>query len=216
MQTIFSKKSLSLLAAGALLGLVSQYALAQNYVSADTEAAIATSFQAKGQAGLDRLKQDQTNAACTMEALSGKPLSDYASSHIEAANLASIKAPSDGQYLGDWKAGEKIAQNGKGWSWKDKPSKPAGGNCYNCHQIDKASIGGTIGPNLWNYGKLRGVTDPNSPATKVIVEYTWGKLNNAKAYLACSNMPRFDRVLDEQQIKDIMALLLDPASPVNQ
>jgi hypothetical protein len=35
------------------------------------------------------------------------------------------------------------------------------------------------------------VTDPASPASKAIVEYTWGKIWNAKAYNACSNMPRF-------------------------
>jgi sulfur-oxidizing protein SoxX len=64
---------------------------------------------------------------------------------------------------------------------------------------------------LYNYGKLRG----NSQA---IVDYTWGKLQNAKAYNACSGMPRFGHtgILTEKQIKDIMALLLDPASPVNQ
>jgi sulfur-oxidizing protein SoxX len=29
-----------------------------------------------------------------------------------------------------------------------------GGNCYNCHQIDKKEISfGTIGPSLYNYGK---------------------------------------------------------------
>jgi L-cysteine S-thiosulfotransferase len=34
----------------------------------------------------------------------------------------------------------------------------------------------------------------------------------------CSNMPRFgsNKVLDEQQIKDVMAYLFDPESPVNK
>ena len=94
-----------------------------------------------------------------------------------------------------------------------------GGNCYNCHQISKAEISyGTIGPSLYNYGKLRGVADPASPASKAIVEYTWGKLYNAKAYNACSGMPRFGhgKMLDEAQLKHLMALLLDPKSPVNQ
>ena len=50
------------------------------------------------------------------------------------------------------------------------------------------------------------------------MQYTWGKLWNSKAYAACSNMPRFGhaKLLDEEQIRDIMALLLDPKSPVNQ
>jgi sulfur-oxidizing protein SoxX len=94
-----------------------------------------------------------------------------------------------------------------------------GGNCYNCHQISKEEISfGTIGPSLYNYGKIRGVSDPNSAASKPIVEYTWGKIWNAKAYNACSNMPRAGHMgnLTEAQIRDVMALLLDPASPVNK
>jgi sulfur-oxidizing protein SoxX len=50
------------------------------------------------------------------------------------------------------------------------------------------------------------------------VEYTWGKIWNAKAYNACSNMPRAGHagVLNEAQVRHIVALLLDPASPVNK
>ena len=106
-------------------------------------------------------------------------------------------------------------------TWTDASASPKsnGGNCYNCHQIDQAEISfGTIGPSLWNYGKLRGVKNPSDPASAEIVRYTWGKLWNSKAYAACSNMPRFGhaKLLDEDQIRDIMALLLDPASPVNR
>jgi L-cysteine S-thiosulfotransferase len=65
---------------------------------------------------------------------------------------------------------------------------------------------------------MRGVSDPNSPASRAIVEYTWGKIWNAKAYNACSNMPRAGHagILNEQQVKHIVALLLDPQSPVNK
>jgi sulfur-oxidizing protein SoxX len=104
-------------------------------------------------------------------------------------------------------------------TWTDPAGAPAGGNCYNCHQMSKAEISfGTIGPSLYNYGKLRGVNDPADPASAPIVQYTWGKIWNAKAYSACSEMPRFGhaKVLSEQQIQDLMALLLDPKSPVNQ
>ena len=36
--------------------------------------------------------------------------------------------------------------------------------------------------------------------------------------LACSNMPRFgaNKVLNEKQIQDLVALLFDPESPVNK
>ena len=62
------------------------------------------------------------------------------------------------------------------------------------------------------------MTESNSAAAKPIVEYTWGKIWNAKAYNACSNMPRAGHkgILTEAQVRDVMALLLDPKSPVNQ
>lgn len=165
-------------------------------------------FEARGIAGLDRLKQDLTQTECSKEG----ELSEKTIAAIEKANLATIKPPSDGIYLGDWKAGETLAQSGRGSTWSDPATAPNGGNCYNCHQISKTELSyGSLGPSLYNYGKLRG----NSQA---IVDYTWGKLNNAKAYNACSGMPRFghSNILTEKQIKDLMALLLDPASAVNQ
>ncbi len=106
-------------------------------------------------------------------------------------------------------------------TWTDPSAEPKdnGANCYNCHQIDNKEISfGTIGPSLWNYGKQRGVKDLTDPAAAPIVQYTWGKLWNSKAYAACSNMPRFGHLglLNERQLRDVMALLLDPKSPVNQ
>lgn len=181
------------------------------------DAMMRASFREQGIAKLDRLNQDDAQKACSQ----AKPPSAAATKKIEAAQMATIKWPADGQYIGDWKEGEKLAQNGRGMTWTDASAAPAknGAMCYNCHQIDKKEISfGTIGPSLWNYGKLRGVTDPADPAAAAIVKYTWGKLYNSKAYSACSNMPRFGHaeLLNEQQIRDVMALLLDPKSPVNQ
>lgn len=178
-----------------------------------------TSFRDQGQATVARLQQDETDKACTAADVAGKPLSDAQAKAIEATNLATIKPPADGKYLGDWKAGEKLAQSGKGMTWSDKPGEANGANCYNCHQISKTEISyGTLGPSLYHYGKLRGVTDPDSPQAKAVLEYTWAKIWNAKAFSACSGMPRFghEGILTEGQIKDVMALLLDPKSPVNQ
>ena len=123
-----------------------------------------------------------------------------------------MKYPADGKYLGDWKRGEAIAQNGRGLQFSDKLGDVAGGNCYACHQINKAEIEhGNIGPSLTGYGKLRGQTEP-------IVKYTWARIWNSHSFNACANMPRFGDagILTEAQIKDVMALMLDPASPVNQ
>lgn len=169
-----------------------------------------SSFQAKGQATMDRLIQDDVQAVCS-EA-EGKPLPKEKAAAIEKHQLSMVKFPADGKFLGDFAAGEKIAQTGKGFQWNDKPGSVAGGNCYACHQLTKKEISfGNIGPSLYNYGKLRGSGEP-------IVKYTWAKLYNAKAFSACSSMPRFGHkgILTEQQLKDVMALLLDPKSPVNQ
>jgi L-cysteine S-thiosulfotransferase len=173
------------------------------------------SFREQGVAKLDRIQQDLGQAACS----SPQAPSDAVVKQIEQQAAATIKPPADGQYLGDWREGERIAQNGRGLTWTDAAGAPNGGNCYNCHQISKAEISfGTIGPSLYQYGKLRGVSNPASAEAAPIVQYTWGKLYNSKATNACSGMPRFGHagILNEAQMRHVMALLLDPASPVNQ
>ena len=188
-------------------------------VDALTKQTLASSFRDQGIAKLDRLQQDESNAACSAADASGVPLDAKMAAAIEAANLKTVQAPQDGKWVGDWKEGEKIAQNGRGMTWTDKAGSANGGNCYNCHQITKEEISfGTLGPSLYNYGKIRGVTDPASDASKAIVEYTWGKVWNAKAYNACSGMPRFGHagILTEAQVRDVVALLVDPKSPVNR
>jgi len=214
------KKSTHLLAAaGATLLVVAGCASAPAPADLDREAqaAIKASFRDQGIAKVDRLNQDLGQSACS----SDQAPDAQTTKQIEAVALATIPKPADGKYLGDWQKGEKLAQSGRGMTWSDASAATSanGGNCYNCHQLDKAEISyGTIGPSLWNYGKTRGVTDPSSALSAPIVQYTWVKLWNSNAYAACSNMPRFGHkgLLDEKQIADIMALLLDPKSPVNQ
>jgi len=169
-------------------------------------------FKADGIAGLDRIDQDATQKFCSDPVFSISKQGEKMREKIQKINMDSIKQPSDGKYIGDWKKGEAIAQSGRGSTWTDKADTPIGGGCYNCHQIDPKEISyGNIGPSLTGYAKLRG----NS---QEVVTYTWNRINNSKAYNACSNMPRFAhfKLLTEQQMQDVMALLLDPASPVNQ
>lgn len=183
------------------------------------EAMTKSSFQDRGIAKVTRLDVDEANRACSAADVSGKPLDEKLAKAIEEANMKTVKWPSDGKFLGDWKQGETIAQSGRGLTWSDATNQANGGNCYNCHQISKEELSfGTLGPSLYNYGKLRGVSDPNAAASKAIVEYTWGKLWNARAYNACSQMPRVGHggILNEAQIKHVMALLLDPQSPINK
>ena len=214
------KKTITVIAAAAAAALLAACA-GPGSSSADLDAQalamIKASFRDQGIAKMDRLNQDLGQAACS----SDKAPSEAVAKQVEAEALASVKWPTGGQYFGDWKTGETIAQNGRGMTWTDASAATSanGGNCYNCHEIDKKEISfGTIGPSLWNYGKIRGVKDVTDPAAAPIVQYTWGKLWNSKAYSACSNMPRFghQKLLDEQQIRHLMSLLLDPRSPVNQ
>jgi len=189
-------------------------------LDAMTDRIVKASFRTERIATVDRiLATDETNRLCSQADAAGKPLDEKTAKRIEETNFKAIKWPSDGKFLGDWKQGESIAQSGRGLTWTDDAKAAAGGNCYNCHQISKEEISfGTLGPSLYNYGKIRGVSDPSSAASKPIVEYTWGKIWNSKAYNACSNMPRAGHagVLNEAQVRHIVALLLDPNSPVNK
>jgi sulfur-oxidizing protein SoxX len=168
------------------------------------------SFKDAGQAKLDRLDQDETQRVCSQYA--GREIPKDIAARIEQQNLATIKYPVDGKLVGDWKTGERIAQEGRGKQFNDDPSGPVGANCYACHRLAPQELSyGTIGPSLYRFGKERGFTDD-------VRRYAWGKVFNPDAYAACSNMPRFGHngILTEQQIRDVVALLMDPASPVNQ
>ncbi|HYW57910.1 MAG TPA: sulfur oxidation c-type cytochrome SoxX [Polaromonas sp.] len=186
-------------------------------VAAATQKVLQSSFRDQGIAKTAWLVQDASNKNCS-EA-QGAALDDKLAKAIETANLETVKMPTDGKFIGDWREGEKIAQNGRGMTWTDPAGSANGGSCYNCHQISKEELSfGSIGPSLYNYGKLRGVANPAAADSKPIVDYTWGKLWNAKAYNACSGMPRFGHagILNETQLRHVMALLLDPQSPVNK
>jgi len=179
-------------------------------LSAKAAATMKASFKDAGQAKLDRLDQDETQRVCSLYA--GKALPKDVAARIEALNLATIHYPADGKLVGDWKNGEKIAQEGRGKQFSDDPAGPVGANCYACHQLTPQELAyGTIGPSLYKFGATRGYTDETR-------KYAWGKVFNPDAYAACSNMPRFGHngILTDAQIRDVVALLVDPQSPVNK
>ncbi len=105
---------------------------------------------------------------------------------VEAAELKQVKYPADSNWTGDWKEGEKIAQNGRGMQFTDAVGGVNGGNCCACHQLTKAR------DLLRQY---RSVAVPVRQALRgnppEVVKYTWGKIWDSNAYSACSNMPRF-------------------------
>lgn len=196
----------SILGAAALgLALTAQ---AQDY-RAKAVALMKHDFHARGIAHVDRLTEDGVQTVCNR---SGNNPPKEIAERLERDQLEAIKYPLDGKLLGDWKSGEKIAQNGRGMTWSDKANQSNGGSCYNCHRIGpKETSYGSIGTNLYQFGKTRGYGPQ-------IQKYVYGKIYNAKAFNLCSNMPRFGHsgTLTEKQIKDLVALLLDPDSPVNK
>ena len=164
---------------------------------------------------LARLSQDEGQKMCSAVR------NDVA--RIPPAQLAAfieksrgeIRYPAGGRMMGDWKQGESIAQNGYGQRFgtdPDDPKRPNGGNCYACHQLAPQELSfGTVGPSLLGYGRQRG-------ASEAMQKFVYEKIYNAWVVLACSNMPRFGHhgFLTPEQIAHAVALLLDPASPVNQ
>jgi sulfur-oxidizing protein SoxX len=212
MKTTHIKKLLTITGFIVASSLLQNVAVAQQKNDPKFNKTMTDSFKADGIAGLDRINQDATQKFCSDPVFASSKQGEKMREKIQKINMESIKQPSDGKYIGDWKRGEAIAQSGRGATWTDKADTVIGGGCYNCHQIDAKEISyGNIGPSLTGYGKLRGYSQE-------VVTYTWNRINNSKAYNACSNMPRFAhfKLLNEQQIQDVMALLLDPASPVNQ
>jgi sulfur-oxidizing protein SoxX len=174
----------------------------------DVQKVLQRDFQARGQATMDRVVQDGVQRVCTES--NDRPPAELAK-QLEADQLKTVAFP-QGSLMGDWKSGERIAQNGRGGQWTDAAGAAGGGSCYNCHQLSpQESSFGTLGPSLLRFGAKRG----NGPETQ---RYVYGKIYNAKAYNLCSQMPRlgFSGTLTPEQIKDLVALLLDPASPVNK
>jgi L-cysteine S-thiosulfotransferase len=174
----------------------------------DVEKVLLRDFKPRGQATMDRVLQDGVQRLCTET--QNNPPSEVAKA-LEADQMKAIAFPT-GSLIGDWQRGEKVAQGGRGLTWSDRAGVPADGSCYNCHQLSPTELSyGTLGPSLLGFGKLRG----NTPEMQ---RYAYGKIFNAKAYTLCSQMPRLGHsgTLTSEQIRDLVGLLLDPASPVNR
>jgi sulfur-oxidizing protein SoxX len=156
-----------------------------------------------------KIVQDETQKACTIYRNNPPP---EVAKQITEREQKNVVLPADGKFIGNWKAGEKLAQSGYGGRHTDDPKREMGGNCYACHQLSKTELSyGTMGPSLTEYGKIRKYREDDAKAAYI-------KIYNAQAVFPCSNMPRLghNKHLTEQQIKDIVALLFDPESPVNK
>lgn len=155
-----------------------------------------------------RISYDETQAICS-QYRNELPNAEF--EKVKAREVATIKFPADGQVLGDWKAGQRFANDGRGGTFTDRPMTN-GANCYACHQMDRFELSyGTLGPSLVNYGKDRKFAADEAKAA-------YAKIYNSMSVMPCSTMPRFGYhgFLTEQQMKDLTAFLFDPESPVNK
>ena len=173
------------------------------------DAIIKGTFKSAPEAWQSRVVQDETQRVCS-QYRNDLPGAEF--DKVQKREQATVVFPADGQVLGDWKNGEKVAQTGVGGQFSDGPDTVAGGNCYACHQMKKAELSyGTLGPSLLEYGRIRKFAAADA-------KQAYAKIYNAQSVQPCSNMPRFGfhKFLTEQQMKDVTAYLFDPESPVNK
>jgi sulfur-oxidizing protein SoxX len=173
------------------------------------EAAIKSSWVTAAPDWQARLVQDETQKACSQHRNAPpKAVADA----ILAREKASMVYPADGKLMGDWKKGQVLAQSGYGGRFTDIPPRAEnGGNCFACHQLDAKELSfGTLGPSLSAYGK-----DRKFAAAEVKAVYE--RIYNPQATIPCGNMPRLgaSKFLSVEQIKDLVAFVMSPESPVN-
>jgi sulfur-oxidizing protein SoxX len=185
-------------------------------LSAKVANLVSSSFKPGEGQDLSRLVQDETLKLCST--YRNNPPAKIADA-INTGERATIKYPEGNKLMGDWKNGEKLVKAGFGMRIgtiePDKIERQKGGNggnCYACHALDPKEVAaGNIGPSLTGYGALRGASDD-------IVTYTYEKLYNAQATVACSSMPRMGHngIMTPAQVADITAYLISPESPLNR
>src|SRR3954452_19120337 len=92
------------------------------------------------------------------------------------------------------------------------PPQETGANCFPCHQLDAKELSfGTLGPSLAAYGKDRRFAEAE-------VKAVYERIYNPQATIPCGNMPRLgaSKFLTVEQIKDLVAFVMSPESPVNK
>jgi len=179
-------------------------------VAASVDKAIKASWTKATPEWQARLAQDETQRVCSQ--YRNAPPKTVADA-VTARERATIKYPPDGKLMGDWKKGERFAQSGYGGRFTDyPPQRENGGNCYACHQLDKKELSfGTLGPSLLEYGKIRRFRDAE-------IKAVYERIYNPHAAIPCANMPRMgpSNFLTIEQIKDLVAYVMSPESPVNR
>jgi sulfur-oxidizing protein SoxX len=211
MMSAAMNRHLGIAGAGVVAVAIAVYlALPRGESAASADAAIKASWTTAAPEWQARLAQDETQKACSQHR--NAPPKDVAQA-IMARERASIVYPADGKLMGDWKKGRQLAQSGYGGRFTDYPPRQAnGGNCYACHQLDAGELSyGTLGPSLLRYGRNRKFTEAE-------VKAVYERIYNPHAAIPCASMPRLgaSKFLTPEQIRDLVAFVMSPESPVNE
>jgi sulfur-oxidizing protein SoxX len=201
---------LTLAVAIVVLGAGIYLAMPRGQSVASVDDAIKSSWATATPDWQSRLAQDETQKACSQyRNAPPKAVADA----ILAREKTRIAYPDDGKLMGDWRKGQVLAQSGYGGRFTDYPPRTEnGGNCFACHQLDNRELSfGTLGPSLLEYGKNRKFAEAE-------IKAVYDRIYNPHAFVACANMPRLgaSKFLTPDQIKDLVAFVMSPESPVNK
>ena len=171
-----------------------------------------------------KIQQDEAQKICSKYS-SREEMPAQAIQKVIQLSQADVRYPQWGIFWGDWKEGQKIVNSARGgrfasYGFSDAPTDK-GGNCYACHLIEKGLPGGTMGPNLYQYGKRWEITKENMNDPEVLekkVKVVYNIIYNAWSAFPCSSMPRFGKngALSPEDVMNIVTFLLHPDSPVNK
>lgn len=170
-----------------------------------------------------KVQQDEAQRICSQYP-STEAMPPQAVQKVIQLSQADLRYPQWGIFWGDWREGKKIVESARGgrfasYGFADNPND-RGGNCYACHLIEKGMPGGTMGPNLYQYGKRWNITkeNMNSPEALERVRAVYNIIYNSWSAFPCSSMPRFGHngALSPEDVMNIVTFLLHPDSPVNK
>jgi sulfur-oxidizing protein SoxX len=176
------------------------------------ERMVGEDFTAPAPALLKRLAQDRSQQICSR--IGGAALTQPEAAEVVKLARESMRYPTAGKLVGNWKIGEKLAHDGAGdriQRGQLEKRKENGGLCQNCHALAPGEINvGNVGPSLTGYGNQRGDSD-------AVAKLTYERIYNGWAYAPCSNMPRLGATghLTPEQITHLVAYLIDRQSPIN-
>lgn len=183
------------------------------------EKAIAAGWAGAAPEAATWTRQDQTQRECTAH---GNRPPDRDAVFIMEREWRTIVYPDDGEVFGEWRRGAELARvSSKGAEDRADGGIATGGQCSTCHRLEPRDVvpvqpgwpttgANLVGPDLIGYGRVRSFAWTEH---KLLYE----QIFNSNAVTACSVMPRFGthKVLSPEQIRDIVAYLMSPQSPVN-